>query len=421
MAKSAFMLPGGEGFYWKSDIIYCSFRVNGQRFQMTTGFTGRESSLLVKLRQFKQQQIVEATKLTEENVKRGVRVAELFTNYIEHLQNKEEQGDEYAKTGRRTSNRTESVIRCHLDFFNDLRPEQIRERLADYRKKRHEEGVKPPAWNGELRILRAAVNRGVKSGLMRREHCPAEYPFNYKGERKARRKGIITPEQEAIIMDELARHLKPVFAVSVVTGIRPKELRFIRPGQVILDGKDPHIQLREGETKNGDARKVALVDDVIPVLKGWRQYSEETYPQAGWFFHHKGHQLGEWKTAWDAALVRCGLRVQNDQGEWENAVIFYDSRRTARTRLDMAGVSQSDAKKQLGHKTDAMSEGYDQSTAHLQRIRQADKGKSAPVAPASSVDVVDAKLVKLKQRFEAGLIPESIYLKQVEALVSWKE
>jgi hypothetical protein len=195
--KSIFHLPDGEGFYWKRDYIYLTIRVAGERFQYTTGFMGNEPALLVKLRQFKQSKIAEATEQAETKVKRGVRVEDLFTGYLAHLRQKEKEGDEYAKAGRTTSDRTDSVIRCHLGtFFNKLKPEQLKEQIVPYRDLRVKEGAKAPSLNGEFRILRAAMRRGAKNGLMRQTDIPMEFPFNYKAERKAKRKGIITPNSQ---------------------------------------------------------------------------------------------------------------------------------------------------------------------------------------------------------------------------------
>lgn len=416
---TGFLLPSRQGYYYKRGIIYLAIYVNGKKFSYSTGLTGKEPKVLDKLKQFKIDKTAEAKADVEFDVKRGVRVEDIFEAYVDFLKDREEKGDDYAKTGTTTSYRTQSVIRSHLaGFFNSLRPEQVKSKLDEYAKLRHDEGVTAPTWNGELRILRAALRRGMKKGLMRPTDIPLEFPFDYRGERKAKRTGIITREQQACIMREAAPHLKPVFATAILTGMRPKEIRFVRPEQVFLDDDEPRIELRDGETKNSRSRKVALVDDLIPVLREWKR----DHPNPTWFFHRDGKQLKEWKTAWYSALVRCGLRVKNDEGKWENTVLFYDSRRTARTRLDEAGVSREDAKKQLGHLTDSQSEDYDKSEAHVKRISVASRSQKtyAPVAvaPALAVRDLKAQLKELKDLFEDGLLPEELYRAEVAKALS---
>lgn len=127
--------------------------------------------------------------------------------------------------------------------------------------------------------------------------------------------------------------------------------------------------------------------------------------ESEWFFNFDGEQLTKWDTAWKAALRRAGIK--------KGAVLFYDARKTARTKMDDNDVSTADAKLVMGHKTDSLSTRYNQSKKGIRRVARK-MAKTIVVVPAIAPgaaiddDVTDLQLVKLKRRFDAGLIPESI-------------
>src|SRR5258708_908237 len=78
---------------------------------------------------------------------------------------------------------------------------------------------------------------------------------------------------------------------------------------------------------------------------------ERTSSRDKWFFHYEGNKIGDWKTAWYAALVRAGLRTKDENEKWVNEVRSHDTRRHAATFNSEAGVSRSrsDNQQSLGH------------------------------------------------------------------------
>ena len=176
-------------------------------------------------------------------------------------------------------------------------------------------------------------------------------------------------------LNELVPHLRAIFSTVMYTGIRSKELKFIRPEQVSFE--DSYIQLRAGETKNSEPRKVGINERVKRELIEWAKYTNEHHPETKWFFHYEGNQIGDCKPAWYAALVRAGLRTKDENGKWVNEVRFHDTRRHAATFNSEAGVSRSDNQQSLGHVSESVNLDYDQSdvvkrtlekqNAHLKR------------------------------------------------------
>jgi integrase len=393
------LLPG---FFRKRDVIYVHLK--GKNYSCGT-------DKITEAVAFKNRLKLEIDELKAEGVTQAKNMTGLFEAYLEHLKRKEEDGGTYAQTGMTTSYRTASVIRCHLEpFFGQMTPEDVRYKLNDYRDARRNEGGKPTTMNGEFRILSATLNRAWKDGKLSRNALPPEYPFNNKAERKAVRKGTITDQQRDAILAQAAPYLQIVFRTALATGCRPKEIRFLRDEQVVLDDAKPRFELRTGETKNGDGRVVAINDDLKEHLIAWREQTQIEHPSCPWFFHYCGKQLGDFGKAWDTALLRCGLRVKGSDGRMKNKVLFYDARRTARTQMDEAGVSQEDAKLVMGHKTDGMSTRYNQSLKGVDRIRDAQnarlkaKGREAgAIAPAACVGLLDG-LRELAGMFKDGML-----------------
>jgi integrase len=363
-------LPDGLGFYYNGKSkpnIYLQLWHDGKK--IFAGSTGART--IKEAKQF-----------------RAKKEAEL----IDDPKAKEAEKGEYTTGERTTSDRNSGFIKNHLGpFFGRLKPGEVSEYLEAYKKKRIKEGASPATINGEFRVVSAAMIRGWRSNKVRLGDLPKEYPFNHDGEKASARTGTITPEQIERITNQSARHLKPVFLTCIYTGIRPKELRWLKPEQVILEGDNPHILVIKHKTvgKTRKPKVLAVVDKLLLVLKEWRDYTKREHPNCEWFFHLDGERLGDWKTAWYAALRRADI----DKG----TVLFYDARRTHSTMMAHRGVTKDDRKSQMGHTTDPMSDLYDQSNSHVPRIREA--FGSAPAANGWK-----AELKELKAMMDDGIL-----------------
>jgi len=144
---------------------------------------------------------------------------------------------------------------------------------------------------------------------------------------------------------------------------------------------------------------VAVVDQLIPFLVEWMERSQREYPKCEWLFNIDGNRIDADRlaTAWEQCRVVCGI----PQG-----VMMYDARRTHRGLLDDNDVLKDDAKDQMGQVTDAMSDLYKNSFAHVNRIRAAFSKKKGPQtasvpsvnAPATPVLDWKAALAELKEQ-----------------------
>jgi len=364
MATKKTKLP--TGFWWKRKTIY--YRI--WHHEKEYGPYCAHTSNIKEAQRHKAERSAEIVRGEKLDTERGVRIDDLFDDYVEHLKRKERDGGAYAAHTKDTpSYKASSRIDKNLrPFFGNLKPEpdslipQLLTRYKDMRRKQ----ASVSTVNTEFRLLRAALRRGVKNKKVNPLHVPDfSSVINEKAEKAAARTGLITPEQYDLIMGALADHLKPVFMAVYFSGVRQKEIKFVRRNQVNFETH--MIDLLAGETKDGDLRVVPMDDQTEPIMKAWEAKTAQEYPKCEWFFHYNGEQIGSWVTAWNAALRRVGLRVKvlNPDGTpkmktatsgkrvqvWKNLVRFHDTRRTNITSMDLIGLSEKDNMRVSGHKT----------------------------------------------------------------------
>jgi integrase len=403
-------LPKGSGLYWKANStkLYCTIRINGDKHLFCTGETTVKAAL-----EFKKEKEADLRLNAVSGVTRGVRMSELFADYVADLKRKEQDAGRYMMESRVTpSYNTARSIKKHLEpFFGHLKPEQVTtDKLNQFRDEKQAAGYSVVSINNYFTALRRAMRLGTKSTP--RKVNPASlppFPINVKAERLAAHKGTITDDQYKMILAELADHLKPIFATVTNTGIRSKEIKFVRPSQ--FDWEKNTIALRAGETKEGPARTVPMNNDVRSILWNWKVTTEQKWPDSEKFFHCEGQQIESWKTGWQGALKRCNLRVKNANGKWVNLVRFHDTRRTAITNMDRMSLSEGDMQVVSGHKTTKMIRAYNQSTDAVERVRVAQnaaigQSRSAAAPVVARVAVVDWKteLKELKGMMDDGIL-----------------
>lgn len=439
-------LPVGSGLYWKHDKICGVVSHEGKRYPFATGTDDINTALKIKADKYAE--VVRNAKEVQITLAKGVTVAELFKDYIASYKRREKDAGSYGrgkKPYESSSYKLSVRINKHLmPAFGGLKPEEVTsDRLNAYKEKRQEQDASVTTINSEFRLLKAAIRRGTKT-TPKKVH-PLHVPdfselINHKAEAKAARKGTISEAQYDLIMQHAPEHLRAVFVTVLYTGIRQKEIRFVRKENVDL-GDAPSIRLLAGETKDGEERVCGVNERVKEVLLAWRAYTREHFPRCKYFFHLNGEQLGSFATAWNATLRRAGLRVKvlNPNGTvkrvrgkngqlvtvWKNLVKFHDTRRTVVTDLDVLGLQEKDIMSQTGHKTVAMSRRYNQSKQAAERVRKAQNealgfggGEAVPVAPVASVRDWKAELRDLKETFEAGLLPEDLYRAEVQKVMA---
>jgi integrase len=144
-------------------------------------------------------------------------------------------------------------------------------RIAAYRKSGKGEGSWIIALNREFAYLRRAFMIAMQSTPPKVASHP-KFPIDAKSERLRARKGTVNSEQFQLLMEHTPDHLKPILPLVCYSGVRAKELRFIRREQV--DWEKRLIRLRDGATKEGPGAAgvgsgrllpVAITPDYLPL------------------------------------------------------------------------------------------------------------------------------------------------------------
>jgi integrase len=425
--KSRAALP--DNLYWKGNKIYYVVSHNGIVSRGTTG-TDDPKKAAAKRDQIKAKMVL-GEKAPDQA--KGVMIPELLDDYLEHLKIRDENKGRY-KT--KTSKKTGYTVNRHVrPFFRKIRANRletrdltdyVQHRIAEYRAMGKEEGSWVVSINRELSYLRASMRLGMEATPKKVFSVPSfKKVIDTATEKKRRRKGFITDEQYRLLVDNLSDHMKPVLPFVMYSGVRSRELKFIRREQV--DWDIAMIHLREGETKDGEARAVPILDIAVEPLKNWMAYTAEFFPSCKFLFHYNGKQIEEWRTAWDNACRRAGLQrpKMNADGSpmlhgkgrrkgkpiMENIVKFHDTRRTTITHQGRAGVTEADSMRTTGHKTTEVHRGYDQDVDAAKRTQtQMNKYLNGKTSVLESSNGGSDKLKTLTDMYFKGLLTDEEFM-----------
>ncbi len=436
----------GISLYWKRDVIYCTVRHEKQPHVFCTG-----TSVPKEAAKFAMQKSAELRTGTAMQAKQGIRMGELFEDYLASLRRAERaKGQDKGITlvTEKYSYRAASLIKCHLSELANLKPEQITsDRISGMEDRKTEEGYSLATINGIKRTLNAVLSLGRKTFVMangRRvpkvdRNIVFDIAIDTKAEERLARTGTVPDDAYEKLMAVLPDWFQAFFAAAMHTGMRPKEIRAIRPEQ--MDWEAKMIHLRTGETKNGEARVVPMSDELYTILRDWDAQTKREFPgvRPATFFHKNGKRVPGYRMAWERALIKTGYAVPvlNPDGTpkmaiswqktrrgkpvtpyqlrrkiWKHTILFYDARRTLVTKLDQLGLQEKDIMRAAGHKTSKMSRRYNQSKESAKLMQAAVNGTATVPTPSVPVKVVvgwKAELKELKEAFEDGLLPEDLY------------
>jgi len=233
--------------------------------------------------------------------------------------------------------------------------------------------------NRELALLRAMLTRGTKVTPRKVHQMPA---FPDKLQESKARQGFIEHEQYvALTANCKPLWLRALIALAYSFGFRKGELLNLKVRQV--DFLSRWLELEEGTTKNGEARKVRMTGEVFELL---RACAIGKNPEDHIFTREDGEPVRDPRVEWYALCVAAGL------GQWipakrKNGKDFlayrglnlHDFRRSAVRNLVRAGISEKVCMEISGHKTRAIFDKYNLSnerdladaTRKLESARQA--------------------------------------------------
>ena len=216
--------------------------------------------------------------------------------------------------------------------------------IEKYKLTRKEEKAEPATINRELGCLRHMFNMAIK--WKKAQVNPVrEVKFLKEPKEKDR---ILSEEEEARLLEAVrtghkAKHLEPIIATALHTGMRKGE---------ILNLKWSNVDFRNGliiveGTKNGEIRKIPMNKKLTQTLEGAKKVSKGDY-----VFSENGKPYRDVKTGWWTALENAGI---------ENFT-FHGLRHTFGSRLGMAGIDIRTIQELMGHKDIKMTMRYSHPT-----------------------------------------------------------
>lgn len=206
--------------------------------------------------------------------------------------------------------------------------------------------------NKEVGTLRQMMRKAVEWQML--EQSPFDRGQSLQEKVCNERTRFLSEEEIARLLAKCDTWLEELIIVAIHTGMRRGELMSLKWKQI----KDGFIYLPK--TKNGEARKVPINEDVDAIFKAKRKRLQL---KSKYVFCHeikkrdrKGHLLlyqpvGDFSTAFDKAVKDAGIEEC-----W-----FHDLRHTFASHMIMRGRTLKEVQELLGHKSIKMTMRY----AHL--------------------------------------------------------
>jgi integrase len=216
------------------------------------------------------------------------------------------------------------------------------EQIDAYVARRLEEKACNATVNRELAALKRCYKLAIKTGRLKMGEQPY---FSMLKERNVRQ-GFVQDEQYPALVRATAAigpYLRTLFEMGYTYGWRSGELLGLRVAQV--DMAERTIVLYAGETKNDDARVVAMTKTVYELLGG---AIAGKAPEDSLFTRTNGRPVKDFRRAWAKATAAAGCA----------RLLFHDLRRSGVRNMVRDGVMQKTAMMISGHKTAAVFERY---------------------------------------------------------------
>lgn len=269
--------------------------------------------------------------------------------------------EKYAKVRKRSWRTDAQFLKSQLiPFFGNFDIAEITpEHVQDFALKRRSDGVMLSSVNKYLQILRKMFNLADDFGYELTKN-PVR-PFHFSSEVEFRRKRVLSVTEEKALLAAAAHHLKLIIRLSLLVGLRLKEILNLKVDDVDLDKEQIIIRAENNKTKK---------EDVIPLMSSAKALlSEMIAVNAG-----KTEYIAVYGSR-PIKSIEKGFQAACKRAELLN-LQFRDMRRTFASRLHESGIDPLIIQRLLRHSSFKISqEVYIQSSmeslkAALQRFEE---------------------------------------------------
>ena len=260
----------------------------------------------------------------------------------------------------------------HLDKFFDSNPRAVdltTSTVEKFKQVRIQQGASNANINLSLRLLRRMFNVAIEEGRLSPGHAPRVKMLKDP----APRKGFLEPKDFSRLHDALPDDLRPVAMLGFDTGMRRGEVSNLRWESLDLTDNG-EIHLSAEETKTSVARTIPLgrMLEVLRIMRAKRPHDRYVFGGS--------QPLGNFRKRWNSACIKAGLgeylcakcsgpmakgkcTLCSSTKRKYTGLTFHDLRRSAVRNLVRGGVSETVAMKISGHKTRAVFDRYDITSA----------------------------------------------------------
>ena len=205
---------------------------------------------------------------------------------------------------------------------------------------------KPATVNRFVTVIKRVYNLAIRDDMVEKNPC---WKVPFLPERNVRDR-IVSPEEFEMLKSEIPQYTL-ILSLGYYLGMREGEILKLKVKQIhfTTDGVDEgYIELCDGETKNGEGRRITFSSITGRLLKSHLEKMKKGKPERFLFTTDKGNLIGNFRRAFQRACKRAEI----------DGLCFHDFRHTAVTNMRKAGVDTSVIMAISGHKTMAMFKRY---------------------------------------------------------------
>jgi len=283
--------------------------INNVRYARALG-TGNKQEAVRREIEFRNE--LDARRSTKSNLEPEMRFAELATRFL--------------GSGLATPYSTDRVKKL-IRHFGDTPLNEIGKPLAnEYRRMRVQtEKVTDATVDHDLGVFRRVLFYALDEGILLSNPLSR---VRMSGLRRVRRP-VLSLEEEPLLIEAAAAHVKPLIISGLDTGMRRGELFSQLAEDVDLYQKT--LAVTHSKTRGGELRIIPLTGRMVTLLS--------TMPRKGLIFTFRAAKLETLRGSWWTAIRNSGIRP----------IQFKQLRHTFNTRLMCAGVIEDVRMELMGH------------------------------------------------------------------------